>query len=293
MTGRMTMGWLPTGSGYDVALDKGRVVCRNAQGTRLRSLPASLKDDPVVAELRQLRDWLARHEAECVAEVERWMVRGLPVTLPVLTRVWADDAWRGALRDLVVTPYADGVPDLGRAGFLRDVDAGRGLGVVGLDGESARLSGQLFAVPHPVLLDDLDELREFAAELDVRQGVTQLFREAYRKPADDAACRAVLAGYAEARYAQLRHATTRATALGCVVRAGTARSRCWADGGAVDASIWLGDGDPGAEAMLGELEFTDAQGRGLGFGEVPPIVWSEGVRLAAALHAAATGGQGA
>lgn len=282
------MSWLLTASGYEVALDGGRVVCRNSTGTRLRGLPASVKDDPVVAELRQLRDWLARHEAECLAEAERWMVRGLPVALPVLARVWADDAWRAALRDLIVAPYADGAPDLDRAGFLRDVDPARGAGVVGLDGESAWLTADSFAVPHPVLLDDLAELREFAAELDVRQGVTQLFREAYRRPDSAAAGRAVLAGYAEAHYAQLRHAVTRALALGCTVRTGTARYRIWEDGRAVDAVSWLGEGDPGQETWLGELGFTDAQGRRLEPLDVPPITWSEGVRLAAALHAGGT-----
>ncbi|BCJ70779.1 hypothetical protein CS0771_03230 [Catellatospora sp. IY07-71] len=284
------MGWLPTGSGYEVALDGGRVVCRNAQGRRLRGLPASVKDDPVITDLRRLREWLARHEAECQAEVERWMVRGLPVTVAVLARVWADDAWRAALRDLVMAPYTDGMPDLGRAGFLRDVDPARGVGVIDLDGESAWLPGPAFAVPHPVLLDELAELREFAAELDVRQGVTQLFREAYRRPAEPAEMTAVLDGYAGAPYAQLRHATARAVGLGYAVRGGTARCRIVEQGRPVDAAVWLGDGDPGHESWTGRLQFADASGQHVPAAEVGPITWSEGVRMAAALHAGRTGG---
>ncbi|WP_203694201.1 DUF4132 domain-containing protein [Catellatospora coxensis] len=289
MNGETEPGWLPAGTGYQVALHGGRVVARNASGARLKSLPAALKDDPVVLDLRQLREWLARHEAECLAEVERWMVRGLPVTAAVLARVWADEAWRAALRDLIVAPCGEHGPDLGRAGFLREVDAVRGAGVVGLDGESAWLGPGPYAVPHPVLLDELDELREFAAELDVRQGVAQLFREPYRRPAEPAEQAALLHGYATAHYSQLRHATSRAIALGYAVRGGVARCRIVEQGRAIDASVWLGEGDPGAESWTGPLHFADASGRAVSGAEVGPITWSEGVRLAAALHTGRTG----
>ncbi|GIF99379.1 hypothetical protein Cci01nite_44730 [Catellatospora citrea] len=289
VNGETEPGWLPAGAGYQVALHGGRVVARNASGVRLKGLPAALKDDPAVLDLRQLREWLARHEAECLAEVERWMVRGLPVTAPVLARIWADEAWRAALRDLVVVPYGEHGPDLGRAGFLRDVDAARGAGVVGLDGESAWLGPGPYAVPHPVLLDDIGELREFAAELDVRQGVAQLFREAYRRPAGRAEQAAQLHGYAGAHYAQLRHATSRAITLGYAVRGGVARCRIVEHGRAIDAVVWLGDGDPGYETRLGHLQFVDPAGRDVAGAQVGPITWSEGVRLAAALHAGRTG----
>ncbi|GAA2378220.1 hypothetical protein Cme02nite_19530 [Catellatospora methionotrophica] len=289
MNGETEPGWLPAGTGYQVALSGGRVVARKASGVRLKGLPAALKDDPVVRDLRQLREWLARHEAECLAEVERWMVRGLPVAFAVLARVWADEAWRAALRDLVVAPCREDGPDLARAGFLRDVDAARGVGVVGLDGESAWLGPGPYAVPHPVLLDDVDELREFAAELDVRQGVAQLFREAHRRPEGRAEQAALLHGYDAAHYAQLRHASSRALALGYTVRGGTARCRIVEHGRAVDACVWLGDGDPGYETWTGPLQFADPSGRGVPGDEVGPVTWSEGVRLAAALHVGRTG----
>ncbi|GAA5051283.1 hypothetical protein GCM10023336_19840 [Streptomyces similanensis] len=41
------MGWVSAG-GYEVALDDGKVVCRNAAGRRLKSVPPKIADDPAV-----------------------------------------------------------------------------------------------------------------------------------------------------------------------------------------------------------------------------------------------------
>ncbi|MBK3589202.1 DUF4132 domain-containing protein, partial [Streptomyces sp. MBT57] len=72
------MGWVPAGD-YEVALEAGKVVCRNGTGRRLKTVPAKLKDDPAVVGLRQLTEWLERHERQCLTDVEQWMVRSLPV----------------------------------------------------------------------------------------------------------------------------------------------------------------------------------------------------------------------
>ena len=88
------MGWVTAGD-YEVALDDGKVICRNAAGRRLKSVPAKLADDPAVVGLRQLSEWLERHERQCLADVERWLTRSLPVPLEVLTRVWPDPASGG------------------------------------------------------------------------------------------------------------------------------------------------------------------------------------------------------
>jgi hypothetical protein len=42
---------------------------------------------------------------------------------------------------------------------------------------------------------------------------------------------------------------------------------------------------PNDEASTGELEFVDGAGAQLTLGEVGPIAWSEGSRMAAALYA--------
>lgn len=180
------MGWSETTGGYAVALDGTRVLCRNAAGRALKQVPPKLKDDAEVVRLRQLAEWLERHERECREQVDTWLVRSLPVPVALLARVWPDAAWQSALRDLVVAPVgADGSADTERAGFLRDADPARGLGIVDLDGDSVWLEPaevETVLIPHPVLLEELAELREFAAELGVEQGAEQLFREVWRRP---------------------------------------------------------------------------------------------------------------
>src|SRR5262245_31906489 len=117
------MGWLTTASGHEVTLERGKVICRTDGGKRLKSLHKSLADDEVVVGLKQLAEWLARHETACRAEVDLWMIRSLPVPVAALARVWPDEAWRSALTDLVVVPVsARGEWSVEEAGFLRDVD---------------------------------------------------------------------------------------------------------------------------------------------------------------------------
>ncbi|MBM9509683.1 DUF4132 domain-containing protein [Actinacidiphila acididurans] len=283
------MGWIETAEGYAVTLDGTKVVCRNAAGRTLRQVPGKLRDDPEVVRLRQLAQWLERHERECLAQADAWLVRSLPVPAALLARVWPDPAWQEALRDLVVAPVAeDGGPDLTRAGFLRDADPARGLGVVDLDGDSVRLSADAVLIPHPVLLQDpadLDDLREFAAELDVTQRVGQLFREVWRRGADVPAAAAALDTYAGGRFEQLRHATARAVQHGYRVRGGYATCQVVEDGRPVEAALWLGDDYPEAEAVTGDLEWRDAGGGRLRLGEVGPVAWSEGERMASLVYA--------
>jgi hypothetical protein len=97
------MTWLAATGGYQVTLVSGQVMCRNAKGKALKAVPPALKDDPTVFGLRQLNEWLSRHEAQVRDQVDRWMVRSLPVPAGVLSQVWADEVWRTALTDLVVT----------------------------------------------------------------------------------------------------------------------------------------------------------------------------------------------
>ncbi|GAA4601016.1 hypothetical protein BJY16_003731 [Actinoplanes octamycinicus] len=276
------MGWVPAGAGYEVSVDGRRVIARTAGGKVLKSMPKALKDHEAVVGLRQLVEWLQRHEETCRAEVERWMIRSLPVPVALLAQVWADEAWRAVLRDLVVVPAG---ADPSTAALLRDADADKGLGVVDLDGESTRITAEQVLIPHPVRLPDLADLREFAADLGVEQGTLQLFREVWHKPADPAEQRRELTRHAGARFAELRHAQTRATSAGYRVQGGTAVCRIWEDGRSVVASVWIGDGDPGYEAETSELSFADAAGEQLATADVPPVAWSEGLRMAAHLFA--------
>lgn len=280
------MGWVRAGADYEVSLEKGKVVCRNIKGTRLKAMPKALKEHDAVIGLRQLAEWLKRHEESCKAEVERWMVRSLPVPAVVLREVWADEVWRANLTDVVIVPVTkDGKWQTEKAGFLRDATAGKGLGIVDLDGESKRLDAQRVAIPHPVLLPDLADLREFATDLGVKQGTLQLFREVWHRPDGEAEQRAEAARFSGAKFQQLRHVQTRAMQHGYRVQGGMATLRVWEGGAPIAASVWIGEGDPSYETETGELFFSDEEGGGIPLGKIPPVTWSEGMRLAATLHA--------
>ncbi|OII69109.1 MULTISPECIES: DUF4132 domain-containing protein [unclassified Streptomyces] len=273
------MGWVSAG-GYEVALDDGRVVCRNAAGRRLKSVPAKLADDPVVTGLRQLAEWLERHERRCLDDVERWMVRSLPVPLAVVERVWPDPAWQAVLRDLVVRGEDGEI-----AGFLRDAGPGRGLGLVDLDGDTVRTSPALVRIPHPVLLEDLEDLREFAVELGVEQRVGQLFREVWHRPAAHDPDATAVHDYEGGSFKELRFLAGRATQLGYRVRGGHAVCPVLEDGRTTEARVWIGDYEGYAETETGPLTWSDGEGRTLRARQVGPVAWSEGMRMAAALYA--------
>jgi hypothetical protein len=293
----MFMGWVAATEGYEVSVEGETVLCRNKSGKPLKSIPAKVKNAPAYLQLRQLTDWLGRHTRECREQVERWMVRSLPVPVAVIAEVWPDTAWQDALRELVLAPaLPDGTPDLDRAGLLRDADRERGIGLVTLDGETVRIGAGAqgtgapgtVLIPHPVLLHgaaDLDELREFAAESEIRQGVEQLFREVWHKPAGTAPDDVRVSTYAEAQYEQLRHLLSRAADLGYRVRSGEAVCPVLEGGRQVEARVWVGDDWPEGEAETGPLAWNDTEGRLLTLGEVGPVAWSEGMRMAAALHA--------
>ncbi|WP_338694548.1 DUF4132 domain-containing protein [Streptomyces sp. Q6] len=274
------MGWMVAGD-YEVALDEtGKVVCRNGKGRLLKSVPPKIADEPAVVGLRQLTEWLERHEREARDQVENWMTRSLPVPAAVLARVWPDPAWRAALQDLVVTGE-DGTV----AGFLRDADAERGIGLVDLDGDTVRVSPEQIRIPHPVLLEDLDELREFAVELGVGQGVQQLFRETYVRGADRDLSAKAVDDYEGGVFKELRFLVGRATSLGYRVRGGQAVLPVLEAGRGVEARVWVGDYEGYEETETGPLTWTTPQGAALPLGEVGPVAWSEGMRMAAALYA--------
>ncbi|MER5339089.1 protein of unknown function [Streptomyces sp. OV198] len=280
------MGWIETSSGYAVTLDGAQVRCRNAAGRTLKQVPAKLRDDVEVVRLRQLAEWLERHERECRSQVDTWIVRSLPVPADLLARVWPDAAWQAALRDLVVAPVdTDGTVALERAGFLRDADPEQGLGVVDLDGDSVRLAARTVVIPHPVLLEDLEELREFAAELGVEQGAGQLFREVWPRPDERDGAAFEWSAYAGGKFEELRHATARAGSYGYRVRGGYAVCPLVENGVAVEAAYWIGADYPEAETRTGGLEWRAAGGRRLPLREVGPVAWSEGVRMAALVYA--------
>ena len=115
---------------------------------------------------RELREWLERHEQQCLSSVETWMTRSLPVASALIAAVWPDPAWQDALRNLVVWPVDEHAgPAQAAAGFLAGTSQGTGIGLITPDGETTWLQVPALGIPHPVLVSDLEDFRDFAAEL--------------------------------------------------------------------------------------------------------------------------------
>jgi hypothetical protein len=277
--------WLDAGGGYSLALDGAGLVARSARGTVLKTVPASLRESPVALRLRDLTAWLDRHERECAETVETWMVRSLPVPAAVLVECWPDPAWRRALENAVVGPYVDGRLDRDVTGLLRGASRERGIGIVTPDGETAWSRGSLLLVPHPVLIGDLEDFRDFATELQVEQVIPQLYRETWARPPAPEPGADRVGDFSGGRFAQLHHATSRCRALGHAVAAGSALTRMWEGGRLVEARYALGDGTPDSETITGDLIWVEPGGRQLGLAEVGPVAYSEGMRMAAAVYA--------
>jgi len=91
--------------------------------------------------------------------------------------------------------------------------------------------------------------------------------------------------YAGGAFKEQRFLHGRVTQLGYRVRGGNAVCSVLEDGRAVEARVWVGDYEGYEEAETGPLVFTDPAGRVLRLGQVGPVAWSEGMRMAAALYA--------
>ncbi|WP_017237589.1 DUF4132 domain-containing protein [Streptomyces sp. SS] len=278
------MAWLTAGEGYEITLEDGRVVARRAGGRQLKTLPKALRDEPEVDRLRRLAEWLDRHAAACVAQVDTWMVSSLPVPTELIARVWPDEAWQSALRDMAVVG-----DDPDEVGFLRDVTADGELKVVDLDGETVRLSPRTVTLPHPVLLPDLDDVRDFAAELGITQRVEQIHRATWERPGTGHTQSATeVRDYAGGKFASRFGLAARATSLGYRVSGGYATCKVRDGGRSTEASVWIGEPYWDGESETGGLTWHDENGRAVRLTEVGPVAWSEGMRMAAALYAGRT-----
>ncbi|MFI5999428.1 DUF4132 domain-containing protein [Streptomyces sp. NPDC051366] len=278
------MAWLAAGEGYEIALVEGKVAARSATGRtagrQLKTLPKALRDHPEVDRLRRLAEWLDRHEAACIAQVDTWMVSSLPVPTALLAQVWPDEAWQNALRDMAVVGE-----DPDEVGFLRDATASGELKVVNLDGETVRLSPRTVTLPHPVLLPDLDDVRDFAAELGIVQRVEQIHRPTWEKPEGLAATATEVRDYAGGVFASRFGLAARATGLGYRVSGGYATCKVRDTGGGTEAAVWIGEPYYEDETSTGALSWHDENGRAVRLTDVGPVAWSEGMRMAAALYA--------
>lgn len=278
--------WVEAEDGYALALSGKRLVARNPKGKKLASVPKKLKSTELAEQLLALRDWLKEHEQECHETVESWMVRSLPAPREVLAAVWDDPSWRGALENAVVVPVdKKGQPDTEAGGFLKDVDAKKGVGIVDVDGETQWLKSSQVAFPHPILLPELDDYRELATELSLSQGIPQLLRETFAKPEDLEPMGNTIQDYTEGKFEQLNHALGRCRTLGYRVRGGFAICPVWREGKLLEGRFWIGAEYPDSESFTGDLLWVDDRERPVKLGDVNEVAFSEGMRMASAIYA--------
>jgi hypothetical protein len=288
------VGWLSVGEAYEVSLMEGKVVARSTArrgtGRPLKTLPKALRDHPEVDRLRQLAEWLDRHAADCLARVDAWMVSSLPVPTGLLARVWPDPAWQDVLRDLVVVG-----DDPDQPGLLRDVTPAGELRVVDLDGETLRLSPRTVTLPHPVLLADLADLREFVAELGLTQRVEQLHRATWTKPADLPGKATEVSDFRGAPLTSRTAVNARATSLGCQASNAAVSCRVYEAGRIVEASVWVNGEYWENQLTMGDLSWRLRDNRSMHLADVGPVAWSEGIRMAATISGRqpASAGKGA
>jgi hypothetical protein len=139
-------------------------------------------------------------------------------------------------------------------------------------------------VPHPILLDELDDLRSLATEIGVSQGLPQLLRETFAfttAPEDPT----TISTYAGGEFAVMNTAIQLAKRLGYRVSGGSAVCRVLERGKLVEARYDLGDGDPMYETTTGDLSWVDDKQRPLVVADVPPVAYSEGMRMASLIYA--------
>ncbi len=273
------MNWVELETGYALALDGSKLVCRNPKGKVLASVPKAVRESDAGVSLLELRDWLARHAQECRTTVERWMLRSLPVPTDLLREVWRDPDWRAPLLNLLVQ-----APDR-EPGFLREVHPERGVGLVDIEGESLWIAqAEQVVIPHPIRIQGLAEFREVLVELSLAQAVVQLFRECWELPSGAETLTSVDT-FSGGRFAQTLHVQGRARQLGYPVRGGFACCPVWHDGGLVEARFWIGADPPEQETETGDLAWVDSRERSLSAAEAGAVAYSEGMRMASLIYA--------
>ncbi len=277
--------WLDGENGYALGIEAGKLVCRNPAGKKLASVPKELKESALAEQLTAMCEWLADHRTDCLRRVEVWMLRSLPVPCDVVRAVWPDPGWAEMLRNLVVTPAdARGKTDVTHTGILRHVDPTKGIGVVDRDGETQWISAVQILIPHPILIDGLDELREIAVDMGFTQAIEQIFRPTFAATKEQKEL-SQIGDFSNGRFEQLNFASALCGRLGYPVRGGYACSKVWENAKPIEARYWIGSDSPESETYTGDLIFVDSDQKPLKIAEVGRVAFSEGVRMATQIYA--------
>ncbi len=280
-----SIAWLEADKGYALGIAAGKLVARNPQGKKLASVPKTLKDSDLAEQLLAACEWLAVHRTECLRQVETWMLRSLPIPRDVLEAVWPDPDWSDMLRNLVVVAAdAKGETQADKTGLLRDVDAKKGIGVVDRDGETQWLKTAQIMIPHPILIDGVEDLREIASDMEFTQSVEQLFRPIFSATSEQKKSERITE-FRSGKFDQLNFVTSLCRRLGYPVRGGYACNKVWEDGTPMEARFWVGEGDPEYETYTDELIFVDEEQAPQSIATVGPVTFSEGMRMASQIYA--------
>jgi hypothetical protein len=272
-----TANWISGDKGYELAIDGKKLVCKNPKGKQLASLPKWLRESELAGEMKGVVDWLVEHNRECETTIETWMLRSLAVPRTVLVSVWDDPSWSDALKNLVVCPLdKKDNPIQDQVGFLRGIDAKKGVGIVDLDGETQWLKVDRVMIPHPILLAELDDFRELATELTLKQVIDQLFRETWATTEEQAAVESI-SEFSNGKFEALSHVLSLCRRLGYRVRGGSAACPVWENGTLIEGRFWVGADDPEGETYTGNLIFTDSMEKPVAAGKVGPVAYSEGI----------------
>ncbi|MFC3850947.1 DUF4132 domain-containing protein [Corynebacterium hansenii] len=285
--------WIDAGD-YQFLLDGEEILARNAKGQLLKTVPAKARKLPEYDRLDALRTSLAQHRVECSDTVREWFLSGSPIPSRLIAAVWPDPSWRAMFADAVVE-YD------GSEGLLRAADDD-GLSLVDLDGETVTVpvdDDTMVILPHPVLMEDLADWREFSVELGILQGFDQLFRDTHRKPADAAGRRAAMEKYRDAKYARANALVGRSRGGGFSVEFSEGVTGIYLrvvediGGRRVETTATLQvDDDYEGGATLRDLYFS-RNGIAIKPEDVGPVTWSEGVRMAEFVYGGRTIGDDA
>lgn len=277
--------WMAADKDYSLGVSEGKLVCQNPKGKKLASVPKWLKESELAEQLLAMCEWVADHENDCLRRVETWMLRSLPIPRDVIARVWPDPGWSNVLLNLVVFPSdAKGKSDETKTGLLRVVDAKQGIGVVDRDGETQWIKAAQIQIPHPILIDGLNDLREIAADMSFTQSVEQLFRPVF--PIQDLHRElTAINDFSDGKFEQLNYCTGHCKRLGYPVRGGYACRQVWENATPIEARYWVGDEYPESETYTGALIFVDENQMPLKMSDVGPVTFSEGMRMASEIYA--------
>lgn len=282
----------PVIAGHPVSIGpRGEVVVFGARGTPLRRVPRAVQQDEAYRALIRGRHGERARKRREAARLEARMTSAIPLGADELAFLLDDPTLASLLRFLVVAKVAED-PRAPRSFFvLWAWDRSRGLGLVPLDYDARFVPFCPVEIVHPTRLPDLQAFRALLADLGVRQGLTQLFRDE-RAVAQDELDRE------ESRALAGRLVASSAALLSALRAEGFSTGRGLPTRSFVHHDLprpivlWFDAGEPAwpsAPVISGPFGFRDEGGKPLGFRDVPwAIVCEARASLERALARAAT-----